>query len=491
MKYRLAVNWAITSVVLTLSLALASAADSSGGLEKTKPIDPVTKPAIAKPSDALVSKTKELGKGDASAAGKEHASAPIQTPPSATQTPPSATQTPSGRTINDLKVTPASANPSRPATVAAPPKSQGTLSASPSTASNTASAVSSSTPGTTTAGVSAPAPTAAPMGPGSSASQPSNADPLEERVRSLLQDRLGKDGEVILRVSPDTPIGKAESTASSAAPRGRASVGAPIAARAEGSKAEDLVLQVKGSSGSASVGSDLQGWDWRGARGPEYWGRLDPSYGACSSGKIQSPPRIAESQVITSPGPGLPQINWKQHGFRWTRHGPLWTANLDAGSSSMFRGQSYALEGIQFRIPGEPFIGEKAPAASIHFIHKLESRFFIISVTIEIDDNAASKPAITNLLSRFPFDASDLLNWNGLVFDPQSLLPLQLRSGVLFSGSLSYPPCTESVLWLLAQPSILLPTAQWIELSRLLGVGARPLQPINGRPVLNIHSVKP
>ena len=484
MKYRLAASWAITSVVLTLSLALASAADSSGGPEKTKPIEPVTKPTIAKPSDALVPKTKELGKSDAATVVKEHASAPIQVPPSATHTP-------SGRTINDLKVTAASPNPSRPIAVEAPPKTQGTLSASPPTAKNAASAVSSSTPGATSERVSAPAPTSTPVGPGSSASQPFNADPLEERVRSLLQDRLGKDGEVILRVSPDTPIGKAESTAGRAAPRGQAGVGTPVAARAEGSKAEDFVLQVKGSSGSASVGSDLQAWDWRGARGPEYWGRLDPSYGACSSGKTQSPPRIAESQVITSPGLGLPQINWKQLGFRWTRHGALWTANLDAGSSSIFRGQSYALEGIQFRIPGEPYIGDKAPAASIHFIHKLESRFFIISVTIEIDDNAVSKPAITNLLRRFPFDASDLLNWNGLVFDPQSLLPLQLRSGVLFSGSLSYPPCTESVLWLLAQPSILLPTAQWVELSRLLGVGARPLQPLNGRPVLHIQSIKP
>jgi len=482
MRYRLAASLAIASALVMLSLSSAKAADSSGPSEKPKPIDPVAKPAIAKPSDALASKTKELSKGDAATAGKEHASASIQTPPAATQTP-------SGRTINDLKVMPASPNPSRPAAVAAPPKSQASSSASPPTASNTAPVVSSSTPGTTTAGGSAPAPTAAPMGPGSSASQPSNADPLEERVRSLLQDRLGKDGEVILRVSPDTPIGKAELAASGAAPRGRASVGAPIAARAEGSKAEDLVLQVKGSSGSASVGYDLQAWDWRGARGPEYWGRLDPSYGACSSGKMQSPPGIAESQVITSPGPDLPQINWKQHGFRWTRHGPLWTANLEAGSSSMFRGQSYALEGVQFRIPGEPFIGDKAPAASIHFIHKLESRFFIMSVTIEIDDNAARKPAITNLLRRFPFDANDVLNWNGLGFDPQSLLPKQLRSGALFSGSLSHPPCTESVLWLIVQPPISLPTTQWAELSRLLGVGARPLQPLNGRPILNIRSI--
>ena len=201
---------------------------------------------------------------------------------------------------------------------------------------------------------------------------------------------------------------------------------------------------------------------------------------------MQSPPSISEAQIIPSIGPALPDMHWKPQGFHWTRQGPLWTVRLDEGSSSNFRGQSYPLEAIQFRIPGEPFIGDKPPAGSIHLIHRLDGRFLIIAVSVEIDDKAARQPAINSLLRRFPFDASELLDWQGLTVDPNALLPKPIWAGVLFSGSLSHPPCTESALWLLAQNSIAVPRAQWTELAKLLGEGARPSQNLNGRPVIMI-----
>ncbi|MGA1296924.1 MAG: carbonic anhydrase family protein [Burkholderiaceae bacterium] len=108
-----------------------------------------------------------------------------------------------------------------------------------------------------------------------------------------------------------------------------------------------------------------------------------------------------------------------------------------------------------------------------------------------MDDKAPRNQAITNLLRRFPFEPSESLNWTGLDIDPMQMLPKSAQSAVLFSGSLSYPPCTESVLWMLAQPPIKLPTSQWTELAKLLGEGARPAQPLNGRPVLSIRNSRP
>ncbi|NBT82100.1 MAG: hypothetical protein EBT56_10825 [Betaproteobacteria bacterium] len=61
-----------------------------------------------------------------------------------------------------------------------------------------------------------------------------------------------------------------------------------------------------------------------------------------------------------------------------------------------------------------------------------------------------------------------------------------MRSAFLFSGSLSFPPCTENVLWLLAKESIILTRSQFVELASLMGKGSRPLQPLNGRPVLRL-----
>lgn len=434
MKKRLAAKLAIASASLVLVLTSVHAADNPSPSEKAKPIDPVAKPSIAKPSDALVPKTKD----------------------GANQAPAAAAQTPAGRPINDLKVMTGSPNTAKAGAAPAVSNAQAPATAH-STTGNTASA----------------------------------GDPLEEKVRNLLQDRLGKDGEVVLRVSPDTPVGKSEIGSGTAGSKNRAGASAPVGPAAESSKSAAGIQLTKPASEPNVSDAALKPWDWKGPRGPEAWGRLDPSYAACSSGKMQSPPLILESQIIPSMGPALPDMRWQPQGFHWTRQGPLWTARLDAGSSSNFRGQSYTLEAIQFRIPGEPFIGDKPPAGSIHFIHRLDGRFFIIAVSVEIDDKAARQPAINSLLRRFPFDTSELLNWQGLTVDPNALLPKPVRAGVLFSGSMSHPPCTDHALWLLAQPSITVPSVQWKELAKLLGEGARPLQPANGRPFIGIRGLNP
>ena len=88
MKKRLAAKLAIASASLVLVLTSVHAADNPSPSEKAKPIDPVAKPSIAKPSDALVPKTKD----------------------GANQAPAAAAQTPAGRPINDLKVMTGSPN---------------------------------------------------------------------------------------------------------------------------------------------------------------------------------------------------------------------------------------------------------------------------------------------------------------------------------------------------------------------------------------------
>lgn len=455
MKKRFAASSVMGAAAFVLVMSQGFAADNPSPAEKAKPIDTVAKPAIAKPSDALVPKAKEASKLETSPSSKQPLSSGAQMPSPAAEVAPAAAQTPLGRPITDLRVMPASGSASKANSGAVP-------------------AAASAASGSTNASSQAPA-----------------ADPLEEKVRSLLQDRLGKDGEVVLRVSPDTPIAKQDRVATNAAAKSRSEGVAPLESKTEPQKSGDGITPIKRSAGITATGTDVHPWDWRGPRGPEAWGRIDPSYAACSSGKLQSPPTISEAQIISSSGPGFPQLHWKPQSFRWTRQGPLWTANLDAGSSSIFRGQTYSLEAIQFRIPGEPFIGEKASAASVHLLHRLDVRLLIVAVSLEIDDKAPRNPAITSLLRRFPFEPSETLNWTGLDVDPMQMLPKSAQSAVLFSGSLSYPPCTESVLWLLVQPPIKLPTSQWTELAKLLGEGSRPAQPLNGRPVLSIRNSRP
>ena len=426
------------SLLLTYVLAPARAADSAGVPEKSKAIE-VAKPAIAKPTDALAPKAKDGKQAEVlQPSGKSIAADAVTTTPA---------MVPGGRPINDVKVMP------------------GALSAN-----------SASPKGGQRAALAPPAGNTQVQSP-PSASQATTSDPLEERIRGLLKEKLGTEGEVLLRVSPDSPLAKSEASVT-AATRVREQPTASRDAPQPVSQRQDVAMK-------SSEGHQFP-WDWFGSRGPMTWGRLDPAYLACSGGSLQSPPEINEQQVLVSIGPSMPQVSWQEQGFQWRRQGPLWTANLDGRSRTEFRGETFSLEAIQFRFPGEPFVGKQRPEGSVHLIHREDKRMLIIAVPIEIDDRVPSHEAIRALLQRFPFEPTDAVDWAGFRMNPKHLLPASLRSAFLFSGSLSFPPCTENVLWLLAKESIILTRSQFVELASLMGKGSRPLQPLNGRPVLRL-----
>jgi hypothetical protein len=216
------------AAAFVLVMSQGFAADNPSPAEKAKPIDTVAKPAIAKPSDALVPKAKEASKLETSPLSKQPLSSGAQMPSPAAEVAPAAAQTPSGRPITDLRVMPASGSASKANSGAVP-------------------AAASAASGSTNASSQAPA-----------------ADPLEEKVRSLLQDRLGKDGEVVLRVSPDTPIAKQDRVATNAAAKSRSEVVAPLESKTEPQKSGDGITPIKRSAGITATGNDVHPWDWRG-----------------------------------------------------------------------------------------------------------------------------------------------------------------------------------------------------------------------------------
>jgi len=495
---------AIGFILSMLANAASFAADNAGSIEKQKPLELGVKPSVPKPADALAGKAKGAAKAAEGAAksaegaaksaegtaksaegtaksqaGNALASETQNEKPAASA---ASNQTPYGRPINDIRVAP---------NVVTPAKSKAAAAAGTEAASAQPSALNGKGQGAQSQSAST---TATPAG-----------DPLEERIRGLLQEKLGRDGEVVLRVSPDTPAGK---TSGASEPKERSVTikkASPEAAKPEAPSEKDAVQSARPSaaaeirtvdpkvSASSMSRSNRQGsfaWEWEGARGPQAWGRLDPSYATCSSGKLQSPPKITEAQIIESTGPDLPSLNWRPQAFRWARQGPLWTAYLGGGSLTGFRGESFALDAIQFRFPGEPFVGDEPPAGSIHFIHSLGERRLIIALPLQIEASAARDPALTMLLRRFPLDDTDSVGSENLEVHLSGLLASRLRGAILFSGSLSYPPCTESVIWAISRQSLSLPEDQLLELVKLIGTGGRPVQPLNHRPVIAISRAR-
>ena len=459
-------------------------ATTAEGTSPKKAIEAVARPQIAKPGDALPAKSNEgLQK-----AGDIEARRGEMLPKSADGA------LKSGSRTEQLLSGPASSSSPGGAPASAPPSPAPTGGLGSPSATRSGRTINEVTVPAAGAGVGAGA--AAPRGasPKSKAGEGSAeataaGDPLETRVRTLFDERLSKDGEVILRVSPETPLSKGGLLAPGAGRTSAASAGGRTPAVPPAGRTS-AVSAAGSDAGATSSGEREKAWDWTGPRGPQHWGRLDPANLACAQGKMQSPPSIGEAMVISSTV-RMPILSRGDAGFAWKRDGPLWSVLLTSTAYLTWREELWRLEAVQFRFPGEPFVGGSAPRGTIHLIHRKEGRFLILAAPLAESEQARRHAGLTTLLQRFPMDANDRPDWSSLRIDPATLLPAASHSGIAFTGSLSHPPCTEGVFWILLDQAVALPMEQIRELEALLGRGHRPVQESGNRLFLRLQALEP
>ena len=139
----------------------------------------------------------------------------------------------------------------------------------------------------------------------------------------------------------------------------------------------------------------------------------------------------------------------------------------------------YFLSELHFREPGENAVKGTRPRMSIQFVHfSPEGVFLIIEVPVVA---GKENPVIKTLWSHLP-PAGKESKVEGIRINPNDLLPVD-RSFYRFPGSLTTPICNEVVTWYVMKNPIQLSEAQIAEYGKRYHNTARPLQPLNDRPV--------
>jgi carbonic anhydrase len=72
--------------------------------------------------------------------------------------------------------------------------------------------------------------------------------------------------------------------------------------------------------------------------------------------------------------------------------------------------------------------------------------------------------------------------------DVDALLPAN-RTSYRYDGSLTTPPCSEGVKWIVMATPIQLDAAQVGTFRQIISGNNRPVQPLNGRPVMTDHAM--
>ena len=225
-------------------------------------------------------------------------------------------------------------------------------------------------------------------------------------------------------------------------------------------------------------GSEAAHWGYTGQEGPEHWGKLDPKYAICSEGKNQSPVNL--TGMIESDLPPI-TVNYKSGGNEILNNGHSIQVNYKPGSTIKVNGNEFELQQFDFHSPSENTIEGRSFPMEAHFVHAdKEGNLAVIAVMFEAGEkNAELEKAWENM----PQNAGE----KGVLqqsVDANILLP-QYHDYYRFNGSLTTPPCSEGVWWLVMK---YFQTASKEQIDKFADTmrhpNNRPLQPTNARAIL-------
>ena len=217
-------------------------------------------------------------------------------------------------------------------------------------------------------------------------------------------------------------------------------------------------------------------WSYEGDTGTEVWGQLDPAFAACDAGVQQSP--IDLTGAISVGGNGL-EIQWQPAEAQVVNNGHTIQVNMAEGSSITLEGRQFALLQFHFHLPSEHTAEGTSSPMEVHFVHQAEEGdLAVIGVFMDVGDAHATTQSIWDAIPGGGASSSPL---TGL--DPTAFLPEASRF-FRYAGSLTTPPCSEVVSWVVMTESISVSQSQVDAFAALYPMNARPVEPLHRRFIL-------
>ncbi|MET3193946.1 carbonic anhydrase family protein [Bacillus sp. OAE603] len=217
-----------------------------------------------------------------------------------------------------------------------------------------------------------------------------------------------------------------------------------------------------------------QEWTYTGSTGPNNWGNLKEEYAMCSKGKEQSPINIVSKTQKSLPlginyHTGKFKIEIKKTTIKLTPEDNSNTINI--------QGTNYELKQLHFHTPSEHLINGHQSDMEIHFVHEDRSHSFAV-MGIFVDKGTQNK-VFQKIVNTLKADKS-LKENRTITLNIQSFIPVNSKK-ISYNGSLTTPPCTEGLKWIVFEKPIQFSNQQISFYRKYFYPTNRPVQPLNNR----------
>ncbi len=224
--------------------------------------------------------------------------------------------------------------------------------------------------------------------------------------------------------------------------------------------------------------SETTHWTYQGHGGPGEWGSLSQEFANCRIGRTQSPIDIHDAKVAD-----LPPIrfDYKPSPLMIVDNGHTIQLNYAPGSSIDLDGIRFDLVQFHFHKPSEEKIDGKSHPMVAHLVHRSAAgKLAVVAVLLDTGGDSA---LIDLIWKNLPKQKEKELLIQDATIDATDLLPKQ-RGYYTFQGSLTTPPCSEEVTWLVLKTPVKINAAAVARFGEIYPMNARPVQSTNGRVIL-------
>ncbi|OQY51822.1 MAG: hypothetical protein B6247_18380 [Candidatus Parabeggiatoa sp. nov. 2] len=155
----------------------------------------------------------------------------------------------------------------------------------------------------------------------------------------------------------------------------------------------------------------------------------------------------------------------------------------DKAGSLKIGDNAYQLLQFHFHTPSEEAIHGKRTDMVIHLVHQnSQGELAVVALLLKTGDT--TNPFIETLWNVMP-KTPGKPEQHDVQIDINRLLPTGKNHYYTFAGSLTTPPCSEGVKWLVLKQMGTISPKQLAQYHEVYTENARPLQPLNGRQVLS------
>ncbi|KAF8066507.1 alpha carbonic anhydrase [Lyophyllum atratum] len=224
----------------------------------------------------------------------------------------------------------------------------------------------------------------------------------------------------------------------------------------------------------------IDNFSYTGVTGPLGWAGLDPQNKACSTSRIQSPINLDSS---IKPPRSHPTLKFGRVEKAEVVNVGTTLKVYPAGRTTTFEGKEYVLKEFHFHTPSEHRIELEYFPFEVHFVHKAaDNTSLVLGALFELTTDGST----TDFLIVLAASLSKLRK-------PGSTTetgPLDLRSVehlfestplFHYTGSLTTPPCTPGIMWLVARQRLPLNVQTFLMFKKVLKFNSRYTQNTLGR----------